>query len=563
MTIRRILLAITCTFLFTSASTGAKVPKWLKSVRNSVFEVIAYDSEGQEKGRSHGFFIDSDGTGISDRSVFVGADRAVTVDAAGIERPVNLILGANDMYDVVRFSVTPDKKLKSVTLSPVMSSKGNTVSVLPYSTDKKAGIVGACIGLTMDLQNDRYYYNLETAFDSSYVGCPVMDEDGMAIGIVQAGTQGDEMTYALDARFVKDIEINAISLGERAYTALNIRKSLPQDVDQALAYVFIRQSTASTAEYGRLLEDFLVQFPDNPDGLFNMGAYLITETDSTQYQRGLEFIEKSIGLTDEKDRFLSDYANLIYQTATQEQSVFESWTLDKALEITDQAIGIKEEPAYYQLQGNILYALKRYDEAFESYEKLNSSDLASADTYLSQYAIYSQMDGDPEKYISLLDSVLGKLGTPMPPRASALIIERASWKSQAGHHREAVADYNLYEKTVGSNTTTAQFHFTREQEEIKAKMYEQAIADINKARQLAPDDPVLTLENASLLLRIGNCKAALPLLSELEESYPSNPDVQRLLGVCCQRLGNNDKARIHLTRAKELGDTVAAGLLEE
>ena len=27
--------------------------------------------------------------------------------------------------------------------------------------------------------------------------------------------------------------------------------------------------------------------------------------------------------------------------------------------------------------------------------------------------------------------------------------------------------------------------------------------------------------------------------------------------------GPNDKARIHLTRAKELGDTVAAGLLEE
>ena len=94
-------------------------------------------------------------------------------------------------------------------------------------------------------------------------------------------------------------------------------------------------------------------------------------------------------------------------------------------------------------------------------------------------------------------------------------------------------------------------------------MFEQALADINQARLLAPQDSSLMLEHASLLLRIGNFEAALPILKDLEVNYPDQPDIQRLIGVCYMRRKDDANARKYLTRAKELGDEIAAQLLEE
>ena len=87
------------------ASAHAKTPKWFKSARKATFEIVAYDDNGRETARSHGVFTDSNGTGISGHSVLSGAVKAVTIDGQGITRPVEIILGADDIYDVIRFRV--------------------------------------------------------------------------------------------------------------------------------------------------------------------------------------------------------------------------------------------------------------------------------------------------------------------------------------------------------------------------------------------------------------------------------------------------------------------------
>ena len=55
MSMRR-LFAILAVALI-SIQAVAKVPRWYKSAKNSVFEVIAYNESGTEMARSHGFFI--------------------------------------------------------------------------------------------------------------------------------------------------------------------------------------------------------------------------------------------------------------------------------------------------------------------------------------------------------------------------------------------------------------------------------------------------------------------------------------------------------------------------
>lgn len=556
-----ILTAMAAIILAMPAS--AKTPKWFKSQKNSVIHVITYDKDGQELARSNGFFISADGTGITDLSVLKNAYSAVTVDAAGTERPIQVILGANDMYDAARFQVTPDKKLSAVSLAGNKESEGSAISILPFGAAKAKELVSASVSKSMDIDDSHFYYNLSLPFDSALAGCPVINESGEVVGMVQNGMASDTVTYALDARFVADIEIVAMSLDTRDYSDIHIRKSLPQDVEQALAYVYIKQSTMDSKDYGQLLEDFLIQFPDNPDGLFNLGSYLILETDSTQYTRAEELIARSIELSDEKDRMHCDYANLIYTTLTDNLGHISTWTLEQALDEVKTAISIDTVPTYYQLQGNIEFAMQRYPEALASFRRLNASNLSSADTYLLAYTACSRIEGATEQCIELLDTAILKLGKPMPPRAGTLLIERAGLEQQAGRHREAVQDFNRYEELVGSSSLNATFFYLRHQAEIEARMYEQALDDISMARELAPQDSTLILEHASLLLRIGDAQTAQPMLLELVEAYPENPDVQRLMGVCYLRQDNRKKAVPHLEKARDLGDSVAARLLEQ
>jgi len=542
---------------------SAKAPKWYKSQKNSVIQVIAYDSEGKVKGRSNGFFIASDGTGITDLAVLKNAWSAVTVDAAGKERPIQVILGANDMYDVVKFQVTPDKKLAPVRLSADKQYQGDLTYIMPFGPGNAQAMAVASVSKSMEIDDSHFYYNLSVPFDSCLQGCPVFNSDGNVIGIVQTGLESDTVTYALDARFVADIQILAMTLDEKAYQDIHIRKSLPQDPQQALAYVYIKESTLGTKEYGQLLEDFLVQFPDQPDGLFNLASYLIFETDSTQFDRAQSLIDRSIEVSDEKDRMHCDYANLIYTTVSQGIRTFDSWTLDKALEEVGAAIAIDTVPTYYQLKGNIEFAMKRYPEALASYRLLNATSLANADSYLFAYTICSQIEGAEQQCVELLDTAIQLLGKPMPPRAGTLLIERATLLQKLERYREAVMDYNRYEQLVGSSSLNATFYYLRHQNEVQARMYEQALNDIKTARELAPQDSMLILEHASLLLRIGQPLEAQPLLQDLLKTYPENADVLRLLGVCYMRQENNAKARPYIQKASDLGDQVAAQLLEK
>jgi predicted membrane GTPase involved in stress response len=110
---KRTLWIITCCFVAQLAT--AQAPKWAEKARKAVFSIVTYDKENKIKGTGNGFYIDAQGTALSDYTLFEGADRAVIINAEGKQLDVNRILGANSIYDVVKFNTTMEKK--QVTLS--------------------------------------------------------------------------------------------------------------------------------------------------------------------------------------------------------------------------------------------------------------------------------------------------------------------------------------------------------------------------------------------------------------------------------------------------------------
>ena len=98
---------ISC-LLFAALSTFAQ-PGWVKNASRSVFTLKTFAADGSLIASSNGFFTGANGEAVSNFTPFKGATRAIVIDAQGKELQVAGIMGANDMYDVVKFRVNGNK----------------------------------------------------------------------------------------------------------------------------------------------------------------------------------------------------------------------------------------------------------------------------------------------------------------------------------------------------------------------------------------------------------------------------------------------------------------------
>lgn len=129
---KNILLSLV--FVLLAQWAAAQTPKWAEKARKAVFSVITYDQEDKILRTGNGFFVSESGTGLSDYTLFKDAYRAVVIDADGRQLPVEAILGANSMYDVVKFRVAPAKKIAALTVATSAPAAAAPVYLLPYST---------------------------------------------------------------------------------------------------------------------------------------------------------------------------------------------------------------------------------------------------------------------------------------------------------------------------------------------------------------------------------------------------------------------------------------------
>ena len=131
------ILLLPFVLLFLVQGSFAQTPKWVEKAKRAVFSVITYDKNDKIMNTGNGFFVSEDGLALADYSLFKGAERAEIVTADGKQMPVSLILGANEMYDVIKFRVgITEKKVQALTVATTVPVVGADAWMLPYSTQK-------------------------------------------------------------------------------------------------------------------------------------------------------------------------------------------------------------------------------------------------------------------------------------------------------------------------------------------------------------------------------------------------------------------------------------------
>lgn len=553
------ILILPLLLFFLIQGSMAQTPKWVEKAKRAVFSVVTYDKNDKMLNTGNGFFVSEDGLALSDYTLFKGAERAVVITSEGKQMPVSLILGANDMYDVIKFRVAiTEKKVPALIVAKTAPAVGADAWMLPYSTQKSIACVTGKVKEVSKVAGEYHYYTLGMQMKDKMVSCPVMNAEGQVFGIAQKSSGIDTVTtcYAAGAAFAMAQKISALSLGDAALKKIGIRKGLPETEDQALVYLFMASSSLSGDDYEKLLDDFIRQFPANADGYLRRANYYAAKgkDDQTWYDKAVADFNQALKVAQKKDDVYYNIGKLMYAyQLSKPEKTYKDWTYDTALQNVRQAIAIDPLPIYIQMEGDILFAQQDYAGALVAYEKVNASNIASPATFFSAAKTKELAKGDPKEVVALMDSCIARCPQPITADFAPYLLERAQMNMNAGQPRNAMLDYDAYHTAVKGEVNDV-FYYYREQAALKARQFQRALDDIVKAIEMNPTDLTYQAEHAVVNLRVGRYEEAIQILNNILKADPKYAEAYRLLGLCQIQLKKTDEACGNFKKAKELGD---------
>jgi len=543
----------------------AQTPKWIEKSKSAVFSIITYDQNGNMIGTGNGFFVTESGVGVSDYDIFNGAQRAVIVDAQGHQMPVDMILGANEMYNVVKFAVAiTGKKVPTLAIAPAAPVANSTVFVLPYSTQKDKSFTSGKLQKADKVEGQYNYYTLNLSLRDKLVSCPIVDNNGQVFALAQQSSSADSsLCYGVDVNYINNLQISALSFNDNSLSKIGIKKALPDSEEDALAMLYMVSTSLSLPDYMNLLNDFLAKFPNSADGYLRRANVQLAMSQDDQSLKKMEAdLEAALKVTSDKASVYYDKANLIYSyLGTNPATPYNGWTYDTALAEVDQAIKENPLPMYQQLQGDLFFAKGDYAAAYQSYDAVNHSDLASSATFYNA-AKTKELVGDTDASLALMDSCVNKFNRPYTAEAAPYLLERARMRDAANMSRQALGDYDEYYNAVNTQVTDV-FYYLRGQCAMRAKAFQRALDDYAEAIEINPQELTYRAELAVANMRVGRNQEALQVLAEAEKIDSSYSEIFRLRGLALLQLKKNAEACENFNKAKQLGNEEAQALIDK
>lgn len=566
MTLRKLFISLT--LISTLGSFAGNIVK-LKNAGAAMLNVFAYNADGKLLNSGTGFYVTGNGIAVATYDVFKGAYRAEVIDNKGKKYNVLRICGANSTTDMVKFTVDNGHNNDYFTITESPASMDETLYMVKYSTNKKE--VPTSITISSDEAYNTYrYYHISAKNDAAYINCPLINAEGVLIGLTQKNVDKKATTScAIDSRFINDLRISATSSLSGDLRKINIAKALPENAKDALTYIYMLPASDSITN-STAYNDFIAAYPEMPEGYVNRANYYAAqykykESESDFLQAITKCGTDTTGMSSDAVHY--QFSNAIYQAALShgnESEVYVNWNFKRAEEEATTAYQIMPHTLYLMQQGNCRYAQQNYEGAYESYHQAcNDPSFASSDTYFYAARALELTGRDSLMVLTLLDSCIAKLPKLVNARYASYYLERSQRLINANRYREAVFDYNEYEKAVGPRNLNANFYYLREQAEMEAHMYQQALDDIRTAIATSSTPQLFRLEEAYILLRVGEFQMAVDAAKNLLAELPENPDCYKIIGISYGELGHKADALKNLQKAQELGDTTVTTFIEK
>ena len=514
-------MAIVLSCMMVSVTAGAadsQMPKWGKKTVKSIFTLKTFGADGALMSSATGFFISEDGEGVSSFQPFRGASNAVIIDAAGKEWPVECILGADDTYDVARFRVAAKK---TVALPIDSTTQQATLWLQPYLEQRR--LQSMTVDRVEYFREGKQYLTLSPAAKGDNAGTPLIDGEGRAVALLQQAAETDTLSYAVSAVFAAQLQMTGLSINSPALRATAVKKALPPTADQALLTLYVASAQMDSAQYALLVEDFILQYPNEPEGYMTRARALMAQARYDEAEQQLQQAENVV-----KDR--------------ENELVFTRLNCQR-------------------LRAEMQIAQQQWADAISLLKELNQGSNRSAELFLMTSGCYAQLR-DTTNQLAQLDSAVAMYQPPYLREAAPYLLARAEARIAAHKWRQGVTDLNEYEKLMASQLNS-NFYYMRYQAEVEGRLYQQALDDIERIISMQPSEDLYVAEKAWLQLRLGLMEEAAETARLCISMAPQNSDGHLFLGIALCQTGQRKQGLESLQKALELGNNQASTLIEK
>ena len=543
-----IVLTVVCSMVYGQ-------PAQVKNVAKSVFTLTTFKADGSLLASSHGVFVGNNGEAISSLTPFVGAAKAVVVDAKGNKMNVVRMIGGNSIYDVAKFKV--DGNTVPAKIASSAATAGSQTWLVPYSI-KSPSVKSATVRNIESFMDKYSYYIFTLDASDNTAACPFVNSAGEVIGLLEHSATSNDI-HATDARYVYDLKTTAFSLNEDIFRKIGIPMALPVDKEQAVLALMISGQTGDSIQYDAVINDFLKAYPNSLDGYVAKAQMAVA---GNRFDEAASSMETAIKCVPEKDDAHFNYSKIIYNKELSSPVAYTPWSLDKALEEADKAYEIKALPVYEHQKALIRFAKGEYEQAYNIFMALLETNLRNPELFYEAARCKQMLKAPNGEIIALLDSAVNNTDTLRIVEAAPYFLTRADVYAAEGNYRQAVFDYTRYEILKGRQVN-ADFYYVREQAEVKAKLFKQALVDINMAVLLAPKEPTYIAEKASLELRVNMPDKALVSAQHCIELAPEYSDGYLLLGLAQVQQGKTKEGMENMKKAHDLGNAQAQTFIEK
>ena len=547
-------LILTIALILGVSTNISAQPGAIKKAADAAFTLTTFKADGSILATSNGVCISTDGVAVSPWKPFIGADKAVIIDAKGQKHEVDCLLGANEIYDIVKFQVS-GKTIAAPLATTVSVGDEAWITPMPKSGNAEKADVSS-----VEKFMDKYNYTiLKSSATDKLNGAPVFNVKGQVIGLFNSAGESQSST---DVNYAKDFVVKGLSQNDITLRQSNIRIGLPNTVEEAVVALML-SSEKPTNIHEAIVNEFITKFPQANDGYYALANIQVAKGDFANADKTMQ---TAISKVSAKDEAHYNFARLIYRNALihefAEKTKSVGWTLDKALDEIKKAETTKANDAYRHLQAQIIYAKGDYAKAYTEFEALTKTKFNNPELYLEMAQSRQHLGANDQEILDLLNKSIELCDTPYVSTSAPYFYTRGQQLEKMGEYRKAVQDYYTYEY-FNQGRLGAAFYYMREQCEVKGRMWQQALQDILIASQLDPKEALYPTEAGSLLLRLNKVDAAISAAQQAIQLDASQPDAHLILGIAQCESKQKEEGLKNIQKAKELGNTQADTFLQK
>ena len=492
-------LILTIALILGASTNIFAQPGAVKKAADAAFTLTTFKADGSILATSNGVCISTDGIAVSPWKPFIGADKAVIIDTKGQRHEVECLLGANEIYDIVKFQVSG--KTAAASLATTVSA-GDEAWVTPMP---KSGNAERADVSSVEKFMDKYNYTiLKSSATDKLNGAPVFNTKGQVIGLFNSAGESQSST---DANYAKDFIVKGLSQNDITLRQSDIRIGLPNTIEEAVVALMLSSEKPANI-HEAVVNEFITKFPQANDGYYALANLQIAKGEVANADKTMQ---TAISKVAAKDEAHYNFARLIYR--------------------------------------NALEALTK--------TKFNNPEL-----YLEMAQSRQHLGANDQEILDLLNKSIELCDTPYVSTSAPYFYTRGQQLEKMGEYRKAVQDYYTYEY-FNQGRLDAAFYYMREQCEVKGRMWQQALQDILIASQLDSKEALYPTEAGSLLLRLNKVDAAISAAQQAIQLDASQPDAHLILGIAQCESKQKEQGLKNIQKAKELGNTQADTFLQK